>query len=268
MNFGIVFLSVGYNLVAFSPQEFVRLPEAGEYENGVAQISAMDEWSRTQFYWSHNLGVTGSYVALFPGYLSLVSNAATGHAIGMAITYHHAEGGWRYALAFSAQLFVHGILELTGIFIVAAASFRLAWIFWVGMGHLAALLPEKQTWKKVWKKILRSREKIKFEIFDFLILFVIGTIAIFLAGPIESYISPATIRVFFTEPLIAGLFLGAAGLFYLSLASRGLKRMLRNLREVWSDIKLCLEGRFRPSQFPVLMLIVSLSLLLFYSILL
>jgi uncharacterized membrane protein SpoIIM required for sporulation len=268
MNFGIAFLSIGYNLVAFSPQEFVQLPEAKEYESKVAEISAMDKWSRTQLYWSHNLGTAGSYVTLFPAYLSLVSNVATGYAMGIAIAYYNAEGDWRYALTFSAQLFIHGILELTGIFIIGAACFRLAWKFWAGIGHLTPLSLKKSARKEIWKEISRQKGKVKLEIFDFLVLFTIGIIAIFFAGPIESYVSPVMARIFLVKPWLAGLFLVAVGAFYLSLARFGFRQMLRNLREVWKDIKLGLGGKFRASQAPVLMLVVLLWVLLFHFILL
>jgi hypothetical protein len=202
------------------------------------------------------------YAALFPTYLSLASDMANSYAIGIPIAYYNAEGGWRYALAFSAELFVHGILELTGIFIITAATFRLAWKFWSGIGHIGVLSLEEPTWGMVWKKVLRRKRKIKLEVSDFSILFVVGMLMIFWAGPVESYISPVAVAVFLAEPLVAVLFLGVVAYFYLSLASLGFRRMLQNLRGVWGDVRLGLSGKFRPSQVPVLMLAVLLSALL------
>jgi hypothetical protein len=130
------------------------------------------------------------------------------------------------------------------------------------MGHIGVLSLEEPTWGRVWKKVLRRKEKIKLEVSDFLTLFAVGALMIFLAGPIESYVSPVVVAVFLAEPLVAGLFLVVVGYFYLTLASLGFKQMLQNLRGVWGDIKLGLSGKFRPSQVPVLMLAVLLSALL------
>jgi hypothetical protein len=179
--------------------------------------------------------------------------------MGVAIVYHNATEGWRAALAFSAQIFVHGILELTGIFIITAASFRLAWKFWGGMGYLSKLSLGKQTSRKAWSEIIRRRKEIELEISDFLVLLAVGSFMIFLAGPIESYISPIAGAVFLSEPLTAVLFLFAVGLFYFWLAKLGFGQMLRNLHSVRENIACGFRGEFKLSQVPILTFIVLLS---------
>jgi multisubunit Na+/H+ antiporter MnhG subunit len=112
---------------------------------------------------------------------------------------------------------------------------------------------------KVWKKLFRGWKRIKLEALDFLILVGLGMLMIFLAGPIESYVSPRAMGVFLAEPLLAGAFLLAIGFFYSSLAYLGFRRMRENLRRVLEDLRLCVRGKFRSSQVSVLMLFVLLS---------
>ncbi len=83
---------------------------------------------------------------------------------------------------------------------------------------------------------------------------------IFIAAPIEAYLSPEFVLLFFFEPLLAVLFIGATVAFYLAIAKRGFRKMFGKMKEVWGEISLAIHGKFRTSQLPVLMFIIMFSI--------
>ncbi len=211
VGFLVMIFSAGYHILAYDSSEFLQGPEAQEYENSVGEVGGMDEWTRTKYYWSHNLRLAGLLVATTPSYLSFHFSVFNGYSVGIATSYwYHVWGAnANAALAFLAGIFVHGVLELTGAFIIAGATLRAAWNFWKGAGHMTSVAGKNG---KMWslKLLRRDRKeprkymgKVEEFLADFIILVGFGTFLIFLAGPIEVYVSPSAMAVFCTWPLLA-----------------------------------------------------------------
>lgn len=262
VSLGVILTSTIYNLTAFTPSQFENLPATENYKQNIQGVVALDEWTRTQFYWRNNLSLAASYAVWFPTYSGFVGNVANGNAVGVAIAHYNAIGGSRYALAFTAEIFVHGLLELTGIFLITTSTSRLAWKFWTWTGEAARRSKKGWTLEKILEKDLRNKKSIRQEILDFLTLFGFALILIIIAAPIESYISPEFVLLFFFEPVLAVLFIGATVAFYLAIAKIGFRKMLRELNEVWGEISLAIHGKFRMSQLPIIMFIILVSILM------
>jgi len=247
--FTVMILSTVYYMLAFTPPEFVQRPEVQKYENVVENVGGMSEPERTQFYWSNNLMVAGLCALGTPGYFGFNIVVATNYGNGMSITsYYYGFGpeGALAALAFLATIFVHGLLELTGIYIIAAVSLRAAWNLWRGWGGLLAITRKKRenlSWKLARREILKHKHKIKLLLFDFAVLFAIGSFLVFLAAPIETYISPKIWLNFFQAPVVAAAFLVAVGLFYALIVARGFNRMRGDLKFVWNETGLAPKKR-------------------------
>lgn len=259
-GFIVMLLSMGYHILAYSPTEFLEKPEAEEYENSIAQVGQMDSWTRTQYYWSNNLRVAGMYVAWTPSYFSFHSLMFATYRVGLDLSYWYQGYGGDIFLAFVASIFVHGILELTGFFIVAAITLRVGWNLWKGLGYMAATEKGKK-WSLSWEFSKKGRKKIrKFKgkiielLVDFLVLASIGAFLIFLAGPIEAYISPWISMTFVFNPLLAALFLAAVGFLYVSISIWGLRKMRKDAKALRKDIEFAFKRKWRP---------VHLSLLIF-----
>lgn len=183
-----MFLSAAYYGLAFNAQQFDNLQDVKNYDNQLSDVTALDDWGRTKFYWSNNLGVAGLYVATFPAYLGANSVVATSFQIGLAAVYNYHAYGADVMLAFTGEIFVHGILELTGVILVGAASLRLGWKLW---GYLGRAL------KKGFGKFTRKRKAAARQyLVDYIMLVALGCFMIFLAAPIEAYISPYAGRYF------------------------------------------------------------------------
>lgn len=266
--FTTMILSTAYHMLAFTPTEFIEKPDVQEYENALENISVMDDWTRTQYYWSHNLRVAGVCAIGTPTYFGFNSVVATNYMIGMALTYIHHLYGPVSMLAFSAQIFMHGLLELTGIYIIAAVSLRVAWNLWKGLGRLIALTGKggrRWSWRLTkWEKreIRKHKGTIKLLLSDFVILFVIGAFFIFLAAPIEAYISPAVGSIFFTVPVLAVAFLVVVGLIYAYIVARGFNAMRRDLKFVWKETGLAFKGKWRPAQLSLLIFMIFFGMML------
>lgn len=244
--FTVMILSTVYYMLVFTPAEFVQEPEVQEYENAIENIVIMDEWARTQYYWSNNLMVAGACALETPTYFGFNTAVATNYMIGMSITYNYYRYGPESVLAFPAVIFIHGLLELTGIYIIAAVSLRVAWNFWRGLGRLAAITDKKGknwSWKLTKREIIKHRRTIKMLLFDFAILFSVGSFLVFLAAPIEAYVSPSTGSIFLSTPVVAAVFLVAVGLFYALIAARGFNRMRGDLKFVWNETGLASKKR-------------------------
>jgi len=267
--FTVMILSTVYYMLAFTSAEFAQKPEVREYENAVEnKIVIMDEWARTQYYWSNNLRVAGACAFGTITYFGFNTAVATNYMIGMSITSNYYRYGPESVLAFPAMIFIHGLLELTGIYIIAAVSLRVAWNLWRGLGGLVAITgKEREHWS--WKltkgekrEILKHRHTIKLLLFDFVTLFAIGSFFIFLAAPIEAYVSPAIGYIFWLAPVVAAVFLVAVGLFYALIAARGFNRMRGDLKFVWNETRLAFKRKWRPAQLSLLIFVIFFALML------
>lgn len=239
-------VSTAYNMLAFAPTEFIEKPEVQEYENQLENISAADEWTRTQYYWSNNLKVVGVYAIGTPSYVGFNSTVANSYRIGMSLTYIRYRYGSESMLIFLAMVFVHGLLELTGIYLIAAVSLRAAWNFWKGLGSFASIMDKEgndSLWELTKKEIFKHRHAIKLLLLDFIVLFAIGSFLVFLAAPIEAYVSPAIGQIFWSAPVAAAVFLAAVGLFYALIFARGFNRMREDLKLVWNVSRLASKKR-------------------------
>lgn len=268
MAFTVMILSTAYHMLAFTPADFMQRPDTQEYENAVENVTAMDDWTRTQYYWSNNLGVAGMVAVWSPTYLGFNTVIATNYSIGISLTYYQHLFGARGSLAFFAEIFVHGLLELTGVYIIAAVSLRVAWNLWKGLGHMLTMGGKDGRWS--WRlsrrekmEILKSKSAIKLMAMDFATLFAIGAFFIFLAAPIEAYVSPTMGGIFYAEPVLAAAFLMAVAAIFALIVIRSFSAMRESLRLVWRDVRLAFMGKWRPAQFSMLMFVVFFSLALF-----
>jgi len=268
VTFLVMILSTVYYMLAFTPSKFVQKPEVQEYENAVENIGIMDEWARTRYYWSNNLRVAGACALETPMYFGFNTAVATNYMIGMSITSNYYRYGPESVLAFPAMIFIHGLLELTGIYIIAAVSLRVAWNLWRGLGGLVAITgKEREHWS--WKltkgekrEILKHRHAIKLLLFDFVTLFAIGSFFIFLAAPIEAYVSPTIGYIFWSAPVVAAVFLVAVGLFYVLIVARGFNSMRGDLKFVWNETRSAFKRKWRPAQLSLLIFVIFFVMML------
>ena len=265
VGFFVMMVSVGYHILAYKPSEFLQEPETQEYENALDEVRQMDEWTLTQYYWSHNLGVASWYVAMAPTYLSFHSSVFNGYSIGYAISYWYHNVGAEGALAFSSGIFVHGLLELTGFFIIAGAALRAAWNFWKGIGHMVfAARKNGKIWswrlsRRERKQVRKHKGKVKEFLADFIILVGFGAFLIFLAGPIEAHVSPWAMAVFYMEPLLAVVFLAAIAFIYISVFFvwfRGLRAVRSDFGSVRRDMGAAFKFKWRSTHLSLLIFIV------------
>lgn len=254
----IMFFSTAYFLVAFDREQFINLPEVREYDNLLENVTVMDEWSRTKFYWSNNLRVAGIYTTTFPIYTGTSSMLLTGHQIGLALVYNYHLHGPVVLITFLAVIFLHGILELTGAFLIAAASLRLGWKFWSYLGQTLAA--------GSWQFTKRGKAAARKYLVDYLTLVALGLILIILAAPIEAYLSPSASILFLISPPLAIFFLAASMLFFVSIISVGFSRMLHRISLVLREAKELASGRWRPAQLSLLTFIIF-SLLTWFGLL-
>jgi len=271
VSFAVIIVSTTYNLLAFAPSDFLARPEAQEYENAVENIVVLDRWTRTLEYWSNNLGIAGAYAVTAPGNLGFNTGLYSDYSIGISFTYWYHQGGATELVSFSGSVFVHGLLEITGFYIIMAASMRLAWNFWKGMGHMMLLersrgeffrfSPRIPKWAK--RELRRHRMAIKQHLTDFLVLVLVGAFLVFLAAPIESYVSPKVGAAFYSVPALGTTFLAVVGIWYAAVVAKGLGALRRDFKSIWGDVKLVSKKRWSPSQISFFMLAAFLLLTLF-----
>ncbi len=267
--FTVMILSTAYHMLAFDPAAFAGDPDVQDYENALENVSEMDEWTRTQYYWSNNLRVAGICVIATPTYFGFNSMVATNYMIGMSLTYFYHVLGPSGVSTFSSQIFVHGLLELTGFYIITAVTLRVAWNLWKGMGRLVALTGKDKrgsAWKltkREKREISKHKGTIKLLLSDFITLFAIGAFFIFLAAPIEAYVSPVAGLGFFREPVLTVIFLISIGFLYASIVAWGFNAMRRDLKYVWNETKLVFRGKLRPTQLSLLIFVIFSAIVLF-----
>ncbi len=261
-------LSTTYHMLAFSRMEFIERPEVQEYENALENVSEMDDWARTQYYWSNNLSVAGICAVGTPTYFGLNTVVATNYGIGMAVAYYYHLSGPTAMLAVLAMFFIHGLLELTGIYIIAAVTMRLGWNVWKGLGRLIAITGKDGKYgafvltKRERREIKKHWPAIRLLLRDFITLFAIGALFIFVAAPIESYVSPAMGAIFYANPSLNALFLGLVGALYASIVLWGLKAMRRDAKSISDEVELVFKGKLRPAQLSFLMFMVFFALIM------
>lgn len=251
LSFAVELASTTYHSLTYEKSSFENSAEVQDYKNRIEnQISVMSEWDLTKYYWKHNLGVAG-YRALFtPWYLGVSSEVYQSYFGGIVNTYMYHENT---LVPFRAAIETHGLLEMTGFFIISAITARLAWNLWKGLAHLMTASTKKRK-----LKLKKSKARIK-EIFgDFLILASIGILMIFLAAPIEAYISPSVLATFRSAPLLPYVYLAAVVLLYLAIffvQFRGWMMMKKDAKKIQTDIKFLLKGKFVPAHLSLLMFI-------------
>lgn len=263
--FVVLLLSTAYFALAFTPAQFTE--ESAEYENKLVEVSAMDEWTLTNYYWNNNLGIAGVFAAGTPAYFGFNSVVVNHHWMGMSVTYYYHLAGERGMAAATAGFFVHGLLELTGFYLIAAASLRVGWNIWKGLGHLVkmSLGGKRMSWKLTkWEKreILKHWRTIKLLLSDLFIILALGAFLIFLAGPVEAYVTPSIVGGFYTAPLLAGIFLVVVGLIYTLIVREGFRAMCDKIRLVRRELRLARKRKWRPAQLSLVMLLVFLLLML------
>ncbi len=222
------------------------------YENRIEnQIKVASEWDRTKYYWTNNLGVAGYRVLFTPWYIGVSSEVYQSYVGGVVNTYMYYENT---LVPFRAAIETHGLLEMTGFFIISAITARLAWNLWKGLAHLMVA-----STKKGKLKLKKSKARIKEILGDFLILTSIGFFMIFLAAPVEAYISPGVWGAFEATPVLSHVFLMFVALFYITIffvRLSGWEMMKRDAKKIGTDIKLLLKGKFVPTHLSLLMFII------------
>lgn len=241
-------LSTAYFALAFNREQFINLAEVKEYDDKLSNVTTMDDWSRTKFYWTNNLGVAGLYAISFPFYTGANSAFLTSYQVGLAIVYNYHTYGPGALLAFAGVIFVHGVLELTGVFFIGAASLRLAWKLWSYLGRAL-----KTGFGKMTKK---RKATTKQYLVDYIIIVALGLFMIWLAAPIEAYLSPFAGAIFLLFPPLALLFLGAVLLFYASIIKRGFTPMCHAVSSVLDEAKELLSGKWKPAHLSLLLLVI------------
>ncbi len=250
--------------------EVYQRPELQQYEEALEEVGQMEESERTQYYLS-NLEVVGLHLAGTPTYLGFYSVIYNGHSIAVALSYWYHLGqigevsistdeglrkltGVDALLAFTATAFVHGVFELTGFFIIAAVTLRAAWALWKALGHMLGVAGRKGgLWTREFR---RHKRKIKEFLADFTLMTVIGAVLIFLAAPIEAYISPRTYAYFGQMPALAIAFLAVIAFFYLFIIVRGFRPLRKNARATYKDLKLVFKRKWRPAQLSFLVFVI------------
>jgi len=257
--FVILLECLGYMSLACSPAEFMEKQEVQKYENSIENVTEMNGLERTEFYLSNNLGVAGVYVLGTPTYFGFTLLMLNNYTNGMFLSYWYHDQGPGYLLAFFSSIFMHGMLELTGLFIIAAVTLRAAWNIWKGFGRMIAVAHGR---KKFWRvleaekrQIGKQKGEIKRFLVDFAILTSAGALMIFLAAPIEAYISPGVGATFVEAPVLAVAFLAVITLFYFSIIAWGFKAMKKDAKRMFRDIKLGFRRKWRPTHLSLLMFV-------------
>ncbi len=250
LSVAVELASAAYHSATYQRSRFMGRKEVEDYENRVENVTGMDRWDRTMYYWTNNLSVAGYRIIFTPWYVGVSAEVFQAYIVGIVDTfwYHEAE-----LSPFRAAIEFHGIFEMTGFFIITAITARLAWNLWKGLAHLMAASTKKRK-----PKLKKSKARIKEILGDFLILASIGFLMIFLAAPIEAYVSPWVWGVFDITLVLPCVFLTLVALFYITVffvQFRGWEMMKKDLKKIRTDIKSLLKGKFVPAHLSLLMFI-------------
>jgi len=246
-----------YYITTSQQSDFMTIGTVQNYENRVENQLPPDEWTRTTFYWQNNLSVAGDRILSTVWYRGVSLEIFQAYFNGLVNTVRNYEN---MMVPFRAGVEMHGLLELTGFFIIAAITARLAWNFWKASGYLILTsFQGSEIEKRGFKRKLRKYRKRIIELFgDFAILSSIGVLLIFLAAPIEAYISPYVIGGFYLLPVLAAIFLVIVALIYITVffvGFRGWEMLKKDTKKIRTDIKLLLKGKFVPTHLSILMFI-------------
>lgn len=194
-------VSFAFYLLAVPPESFFERREVGEFENMAREIAELDETGRTLAYLRNNLmaGVR-TMVPVF-GFANVVYNGWFG---GMVCTYVYRKTGTDVLLLYIAGIYVHGILELTGFFILGGLSLYLL--------------------RGGWRRLLPG----------YLKLAVLGLSLIAGAAPVEAYVSPAVVDFLAKSGWIPAAIIPLVALFYtyvFFIRLEGLKQIVGYLRK-------------------------------------
>ena len=268
LSFVVEFAFTAYYITTSKQSDFMTMGEVQNYENTVENQLPPDEWTRTTFYWKNNLGVAGDRIIFTVWYSGITSEIANSHMLGLANTY------WNYQdtmVPFRAAIETHGLLELTGFFIITAITARLAWNFWKAGGYFIATPFRGRIEKRAFRRKLKKYRKPFVQLLgDFAILSSIGILLIFLAAPIEAYVSPYIWGFFDSYSAFSYIFLVLVGLLYITVfffRFRGWEMMKKDAKKIWGDLKSAFKGEFRPSHLPLLMFVffTALALLVIFT---
>ncbi|MDI6884169.1 MAG: hypothetical protein QMD00_03400, partial [Hadesarchaea archaeon] len=112
------------------------------------------------------------------------------------------------------------------------------------------------------REFRKHRRAIKLLLADFMVVVLVGAFLIFLAAPVESYVSPYVWASFYMVPALGAAFLIVVGLWYASVVAKGFRAMRGDLESVWGDVRLAFRRKWRPTQFSLLMLAIFSLLVL------
>ena len=258
-----------YYITTSKQSDFMTIAEVQNYENRVEnEITPVDEWTRTTFYWKNNLDVAGHHILFTIWYSGISSEIVQSYLGGLVNTY------WNYRntmVPFRAAIETHGLLEVTGFFIITAITARLAWNFWKASGYfvLTSFRSESET-QAFKRKLKKYRKRIVQLLGDFAIISSIGILLIFLAAPIEAYISPYIWGFFDIYPVFSYIFLVFVGLLYIVvffLWFRGWEMMKKDAKKISGDVKSAFRGELGPPHLSLLMFVffVALTLLAIFT---
>jgi len=249
LSVAVELASTAYHSATYQRSSFMSREEVEGYENRVENVTKMDDWDRTRYYWTNNLSVAGYRIILTPWYVGVSAEVFQAYIVGIVNTFWYNEAELS---PFRAAIEVHGLLEMTGFFIITAITARLAWNLWKGLGFMMSYR------RKVKRLIKRYRGRIKEILGDFLIVASVGAFLIFLAAPIEAYISPSIWATFRSAPLLSYIYLVAVALLYLAIffvQFRGWEMMKKDAKKIRTDIKSLFKGKFVPAHLSLLMFI-------------
>jgi len=240
--------STAYHSATYQPS-FENKEEVRDYENRVENVTRMDDWDRTIYYWANNLSVAGYRIIFTPWYAGVSAEVFQAYIVGIVNTFWYNEAELS---SFRAAIEIHGLLEMTGFFIITAITARLAWNLWKGLGFMISYR------RNVKRLIKRYRGRIKEILGDFLIVASVGILLIFLAAPIEAYISPSIWATFRSAPVLSYIYLTAVALLYLAIffvQFHGWVMMKKDAKKIRTDIKSLFKGKFVPAHLSLLMFI-------------
>jgi len=265
LSFTVELASTVYYITTSKQSDFMAMGTVQDYENRIEnQVAPADEWTRTTYYWKNNLGVAANrilFTVWYPGVSSEILQAYVG---GLINTYQNYENTM---VPFRAAIEMHGLLELTGFFIITAITARLAWNFWKASGYLilSSFRGSKIEKRDFKRKLKKYRKRIMELLGDFVILSSIGALLIFLAAPIEAYVSPGMWGYFDQFVVPAYVFLVLVALFYVAVffvRFRGWEMLKKDANKIHGDIKRALRGKWVPSHLSLLMFIFFTTLTL------
>jgi uncharacterized membrane protein SpoIIM required for sporulation len=174
--------SFAFYLLAISPENFFERSDVKEFENTTRRIGELDEAGRTLTYLSNNLGAGVRTMVPVLGFVNVVYNGWFG---GMVCAYVYRKAGTEVLLLYIAGIYVHGILELTGFFILGGLSLYLL----------------RGGWRRLLSRYLK--------------LAVLGLSLIAIAAPVEAYLTPAVIDILAKSGWMLAAIIPLVAFFYI-----------------------------------------------------